>query len=150
MQFRVLVNNPLPAGVTFVTNQVAIADDGSGGSDITPTDNTKTITTPVAAAPDLQVFKTDYSNVAYAGTNITYTIFYTNAGTQDATGVVLTEDLAVCTSFRAAAGRRLAATPSPRTSEPGRWSVGRGANRCLCSQQHPGRRAVLHQHGAHR
>lgn len=93
VQFLVLVDNPLPGSISSVYNTVAISDDGSNGPDLNPADNTGADSTPIIAAPDLVVTKTDGLTVVSAGDVITYTITYSNIGTQDATGVVLTEIL---------------------------------------------------------
>ena len=89
----------LPAGVHAITNTVRIGDDGSNGPDQVPADNQFTITTPVNAAPDLVITKSDGGITAEAGGSIVYTLFYTNTGTQDAANVVLTETLPANTSY---------------------------------------------------
>jgi uncharacterized repeat protein (TIGR01451 family) len=99
--FAVNVVNPLPAGVTQVDNTVTVADDGTNGPDPTPANNTGTDSTPVIAAPDLNVSKTDGGATATPGGTVTYTITYNNVGNQDATGVVLTETLPANTTFQA-------------------------------------------------
>lgn len=98
-QFIVVVGTQLPAGVVSVTNTVSIADDGANGAEPTPGNNSATEVTPVIAAPDLLVTKTDGGISAGAGQQITYTINYTNVGTQAATGVVLTDVVPANTSY---------------------------------------------------
>ena len=49
--FAVQIDDPLPAGVTFVTNTASIADDGSNGADPTPADNSDDDSTPVSLLP---------------------------------------------------------------------------------------------------
>jgi uncharacterized repeat protein (TIGR01451 family) len=57
--FAVTAVNPLPAGVSQISNTASIADDGSHGADPTPANNTASDTTPVTGA---QPF-TDYYSV---------------------------------------------------------------------------------------
>jgi uncharacterized repeat protein (TIGR01451 family) len=57
--FAVTVANPVPAGVTQISNTATIADDGTNGTDPNPGDNTGSDTTPVTGA---QPF-TDYYSV---------------------------------------------------------------------------------------
>ncbi|PDV99309.1 SdrD B-like domain-containing protein, partial [Candidatus Chloroploca asiatica] len=89
--FVVQVDNPLPAGVTAVVNAVRIGDDGTNGPDPNDENNTDTETTPVRAAPDLAITKTDGGATAVPGGLITFTLHYTNLGTIGATGVTITE-----------------------------------------------------------
>ncbi|MCG8463210.1 MAG: DUF11 domain-containing protein, partial [Holophagales bacterium] len=89
--FAVTVDDPLAAGVSEVQNAVTIADDGSNGPDQDPGNNDDQDQTPVDAAPDLAVTKDDGGQTATPGDTISYTIAYENLGSQDATGVVLTE-----------------------------------------------------------
>lgn len=49
--FAVQIDDPLPAGVTFVTNTASIADDGNNGADPTPADNSDDDSTPVSLLP---------------------------------------------------------------------------------------------------
>lgn len=97
--FAVTVNNPIPAGVTQISNTATITDDGANGADPTPGNNSDTDTTPIAAAPDLQVGKDDGGIDFLPGEVITYTIAYTNAGNQGATGVVVTDTVPANTTF---------------------------------------------------
>lgn len=99
VMFAVTVVDPLPAGVEAVSNTVTIDDDGTGGTDPTPENNTDTDDTPVNAAPDLSVTKVADVAVAVAGGDIAYTLTYANIGDQDATGVVLTETVPAHTTF---------------------------------------------------
>jgi large repetitive protein len=85
--------NPVADGVDQWTNTVMIADDGTNGPDPTPGNNTATDTTPVEAAPDLVVIKSDGGAATVVGGTILYTISYTNVGTQVARQVSLTETL---------------------------------------------------------
>jgi uncharacterized repeat protein (TIGR01451 family) len=102
--FAVDVVVPLPSEMTLVVNAAAIGDDGTHGPDPNPGDNFSVAVTPLEAAPDLQVLKDDGVAVSVgAGETISYTVTFTNAGTQDATGVVITDTVPVGTTFNAAA-----------------------------------------------
>jgi uncharacterized repeat protein (TIGR01451 family) len=101
--FAVTVGNPLPGGVTQISNTAGIADDGANGTDPTPGNNSGSDTTPVTAAPDLSVTKSDGgATVAPAGT-VAYTLTYANSGTIGASGVVLTDIVPLNTTFNAGA-----------------------------------------------
>src|SRR5206468_388594 len=58
----------------------------------------------VASTPVLTISKTDAPDPVNAGSNITYTISYSNSGTANATGVVITDAIPVNTSFVSATG----------------------------------------------
>jgi uncharacterized repeat protein (TIGR01451 family) len=91
-----------PAGLESIFNTATIGDNGATGPDPTPLDNTATDTDTLAAAPDLTITKSDGMATATAGDTLTYTLNYTNAGNQNATGVVITDTLPAGTSFDAA------------------------------------------------
>src|SRR5439155_19564075 len=93
------VNGTVPAGLGQVVNTATVGDDGLGGPDANPADNTATDADTLDAAPNLVVGKSDGVVVARPGDTLTYTISVTNAGNQDATGVVLTDTLPANTSF---------------------------------------------------
>jgi len=101
--FAVTVANPLAVGVTLVANTVSIADDGSNGPDPSPGNNSGSDTTPIDAAPDLAVTKSDGGASVVPGTSVTYTLNYANNGNQDAVGVLLTETVPANTTFNAGA-----------------------------------------------
>lgn len=100
--FAVKVDSTLPAGQEQLDDIASINDDGANGSDPTPADNTDSDVTPLNAAPDLSLTKTDSSNSTTPGASIVYTLTAANNGTQDATGVVLTETLPAGTTFDSA------------------------------------------------
>ncbi|MBO9367458.1 MAG: sortase, partial [Chloroflexi bacterium] len=97
--FAVTVDNHLPAGVTQISNSASIADDGTHGLDADSSNNSDGDTTPVEAAPDLVITKDDGFTVVSPGQVITYILTITNVGTQDATGVVVTDTLPANTTF---------------------------------------------------
>jgi uncharacterized repeat protein (TIGR01451 family) len=101
VSFVVRVNDPLPAGVTEVVNAARVSDDGLKGPDRTPENNTSGDTTPLDAAPDLELIKSDGGVSPLPGRPIAYTLSYRNVGNQGATGVTITETVPANTSFSA-------------------------------------------------
>src|SRR5690606_39931611 len=102
-QFAVLVYIELPSGVDTLNNPVSIHDDGNNGPDPDPSNNDDTEPTDVVAAPDLAIVKTDGGMSSGPGQTISYTLTYENIGSQDATGVVITETVPANTTFNAGA-----------------------------------------------
>jgi uncharacterized repeat protein (TIGR01451 family) len=101
--FAVTVANPLPAGVTEISNTASIADDGANGTDPTPGNNTGADTTPVTGAPDLSLTKSDGGASVAPGGTVSYTLSYSNTGNRGASGVVLTETVPANSTFNAGA-----------------------------------------------
>ncbi len=97
--FAVTVINPVPAGVTEISNSASIADDGANGTDSNPGNNSATDTTPVTAQPDLTLTKSDGGASAIPGGTVAYALGYANAGNQGATGVALAETVPANTTF---------------------------------------------------
>ena len=93
------VNDPLPAGVTSITNTATVTDDGGNGADPTPANNTDTDIDSLATTPDLVVTKTDGVTSASPGDTLIYTVTISNAGAQDASGVIVTDTLPANTTF---------------------------------------------------
>ncbi len=102
VEFELLVNNPVPAGVHTIVNAVLIADDGENGEEVDYTNNEDEETTPLDALPDLSIDKDDRGESVLPGESIEYDLAYANLGQQDATGVVITETVPDYTSFDAA------------------------------------------------
>lgn len=102
VNFVVRVNNPLPAGVSEVVNAARISDDGARGPDRDSSDNAASDSTPVSAAPDLQLIKSTGGSVPVPGRPLPYRLEYRNAGNQGATGVVIRETVPDHTTFSAA------------------------------------------------
>jgi uncharacterized repeat protein (TIGR01451 family) len=100
--FAVTVVSPVPAGVAQITNTASVADDGTNGPDPTPANNTANDSTPLDAAPDLTISKSDGGSTATRGGTVTYTLTFSNGGNQDATGVTLTDVVPANTTFSAA------------------------------------------------
>ena len=117
--------------MTQVANTATIADDGSNGADPTPANNTGSDTTPVTAAPDLMVTKSDGGATAAPGGTVAYTLSYTNVGTQNATGVVLTETVPANTTFNAGASTAgWVCTPNNNAGSNCTLAIGAAQRRC--------------------
>ena len=97
--YAVTVVDPIPVGVTQVSNTASVADDGTNGPDPTPANNTSSDTTPVVAAPDMSITKSDGGVTTTPGGTVAYTLAYANVGNRGATGVVLTDVVPVSTTF---------------------------------------------------
>src|SRR5262249_24431107 len=97
--FSVAVPSPVPAALELLNNTVIIADDGTHGADTNPANNSGVDSTPVNAAPDLVITKTDGGTSTLAGGIVLYQIHYSNVGTQNSNGVVITETLPANTTF---------------------------------------------------
>ncbi|MEJ5312657.1 MAG: hypothetical protein WHX52_23070, partial [Anaerolineae bacterium] len=100
--FSVRVVQPLPAHTTQTVNTATITDNGTGGEDGDPDNNTATLTTTIVAAPDLVVSKDDNRTTAQPGETLSYRITVTNTGDQNAASVFVTDTLPLHTTFLAA------------------------------------------------
>ena len=87
-----VVDNPLPAGVTQITNSVTIAD--AGGNSASNSD-----TTPIISTPGLTLTKSDGKVTATPGSSVVYTLDYANSGNIGLTGVVIDETVPANTIF---------------------------------------------------
>lgn len=103
VQFAVQVDSELPSGVDTLNNTVSINDDGNNGPDPDPSNNDDNEPTDVVAAPDLAIIKTDGGMSSGPGQTISYTLSYENIGSQDATGVVITETVPANSTFNTGA-----------------------------------------------
>jgi uncharacterized repeat protein (TIGR01451 family) len=101
--FIVGVVSAAPAGLSQIGNTVSIGYDNSQGPDTDLSDNTSTDTDTLDAAPDLTITKTNPLVSVPRGYTLNYTINYSNAGNQNATGVVLREHAPAGTTFNSAA-----------------------------------------------
>ena len=72
------------------------------GIDPTPADNTASDTTPVTAAPDLTITKSDGDATTIPGGAVSYSLTITNVGNQGATGVTITDTVPAHATFNAA------------------------------------------------
>jgi uncharacterized repeat protein (TIGR01451 family) len=93
--FAVTVANPLPAGVSQVSNSATVS--ASGGTTASGGD-----ATPIVTAPGLSLSKSDSGATTTPGGTVVYTLSYANTGNVDLTGVVLTETVPANTTFDAA------------------------------------------------
>jgi uncharacterized repeat protein (TIGR01451 family) len=89
--FLVTVETPLPNN-TLITNSAII-------SNVFDSETSNTVTTTVVSTPTLEVFKFGLPDPVQAGDLLTYTIFYTNTGNADANNVIITDDLALNTTY---------------------------------------------------
>jgi uncharacterized repeat protein (TIGR01451 family) len=97
--FAATVVDPVPIGVTQISNTAAIADDGTNGTDPTPGNNTGSDTTPVTGAPDLSITKSDGGVSVTPGGTVVYVLTYSNSSSIGATGVTITETVPAHTTF---------------------------------------------------
>lgn len=100
--FALRIDNPLPAGVNGIVNSASIADDGSNGTDPTPTNNTATDSTPVGSQPDLRLSKSDGGIDPLPGSVYVYTLGYSNVGNIGVTGAQINETVPANSTFDAA------------------------------------------------
>ena len=104
VQLVVRVANPLPSK-TIITNAIYGID-----SNETPVKGGVAVTTTVSSSPGLGIFKKHSPSSASVGADLTYTITFSNTGTADATGVVITDQIPLNTTFvSATAGGTLSA-----------------------------------------
>jgi uncharacterized repeat protein (TIGR01451 family) len=101
--FALTLNNPLPPGVTQISNTASIGDDGANGPDPTPGNNVATDDTPIGAVPppDLTLTKTDNGVTTAPGAVVPYTLDYANVSSTGATGVVITDPVPINATFNA-------------------------------------------------
>lgn len=104
ISYQVVINNPLSTGVTELVNQAQITSqevpDFDSDDPITPTNDDPTVM-PVDAAPDMVIVKDDGGTTTTPGGTVIYTLGYSNNGTQDATGVTITETVPANSTFDA-------------------------------------------------
>lgn len=102
--YQVVINNPLPTGVAELVNQAQITSqevpDFDSDDPDTPTNDDPTVM-PVDAAPDMVIVKDDGGTTTTPGGTVIYTLGYSNNGTQDATGVTITETVPANSTFDA-------------------------------------------------
>ncbi|MFL6275770.1 MAG: HYR domain-containing protein, partial [Blastocatellia bacterium] len=91
----VKVNSNTANGAT-ITNSATAA---TTTTDPTPGNNTGTATTTVQTQADLAVTKSDSPDPVFAGSNLTYTINFSNAGPSDAQTVTITDAVPANTTF---------------------------------------------------
>jgi uncharacterized repeat protein (TIGR01451 family)/fimbrial isopeptide formation D2 family protein len=95
----VSVDSPAIAGIDDLDNVADVTDDATNGLDPTPGNNITHDVDVLDAAPDLAVTKSDGVPSVVGGQTVTYGIQFGNDGTQDATGVVITDVLPAGVTF---------------------------------------------------
>lgn len=90
VSFAVQIADQMPAGASAIGNTATIS---TTSTDAVPANNTSSTSTPVTAAPDLVIAKTDGQTQAQAGDALAYTITYQNVGNRAATGVTIVDTL---------------------------------------------------------
>src|SRR5262245_21088287 len=98
VQLVVQVASPLANG-TLITNRSEERRVGKAA-----TVSGAAIHTTVSSATVMTISKTDANETVNAGSNITYTLSYSNAGNMNATGVVISDTTPANTSFVSATG----------------------------------------------
>ncbi|QKX17133.1 DUF4347 domain-containing protein [Microbulbifer sp. YPW1] len=94
VDFAVIVDEPLPAGVEEILNSTEISYDDGRGPDQNIDNNTDDDNTPIDAQPDYVIDKIEnFDDPANPGDTIEWTIEVSNQGNQDGTGVVVTDQL---------------------------------------------------------
>ena len=93
----------MPSGVDVITNTAVVIDGGLNGTDPVAANNVAIDVDQMLAFPDLGLIKTGTLTTTTPGTVIVYGLVYSNAGDQEASGVVLTETVPADTMFDAAA-----------------------------------------------
>lgn len=97
--FVVIVDNPVPSGADTIYNYVTIEDDHTNGDETNLDDNESEDTDTLIAVPDLRITKDDGQDQVAAGSQLAYSIVVENVGSQDATGVIITDTLPAHTTF---------------------------------------------------
>lgn len=97
VELAVEVVSPLPSGVDELVNRVRISSESE---DLEPGNDQSTVVTPVAAAPDLGVSKTDGGVAVAPGGAVVYSLAFENQGDQGASGVVLVETVPLHGEYR--------------------------------------------------
>lgn len=98
--FAVRLPPTIPAGLEALTNLATVTSDTP---DTDPSDNDARATTPILAAPDLAVTKTDHDVVVQPAGVLLYTLTVANLGDQDAANVTVADTLPAHTTFEARA-----------------------------------------------
>ena len=99
VQFALTLDSTIPSGVNDFTNTASVTEDGTHGPDPTPLNNQASDTDVLNFDPDLRLSKTDNDFNATVDDVIVYTLSYSNAGSQNATNVIITEQIPTYTTF---------------------------------------------------
>ncbi len=93
LTFTVQVDSLVAAGASQLSNTAVLGDDGANGSDLFPTDNTASDTTPLDVPVDLRLGLLAHPSALFPGDPLTYTLSVTNAGSQFATSGLISVTL---------------------------------------------------------
>src|SRR5579862_3730757 len=101
--FTVQVNNPVPSGLTQLTNVANVTDDHTHGPELCPCNNTTTLNNPICPpqVPDLCITKSINGNppCVQLGQQYTYTLIIASLNSVATTGVVATDTIPANTTF---------------------------------------------------
>jgi LPXTG-site transpeptidase (sortase) family protein len=99
LTFSVVVSSTLPVLVDLTTNSAIVS--ASNEPVLLQGNNSASHDTPLVAAPDLSIVKDDGVDTVSPGTLLIFTLTYANYGNQDASGVTITDDVPLNTTFQA-------------------------------------------------
>ncbi|MEJ2011795.1 MAG: sortase [Anaerolineales bacterium] len=99
VSFSVAVDSSLPILVDITSNTASVS--ASNEPVLLQGNNSASHSTPLIAAPDLSVVKDDGVDTVSPGTLLIFTLSYANNGDQDASGVVISDDVPADTTFQA-------------------------------------------------
>ncbi|MBL6713383.1 MAG: DUF11 domain-containing protein, partial [Pirellulales bacterium] len=119
----VAVAATFPAGQGSITNTATVAAP-AGVTESDATDNADSDTNTLDAAPDLTLTKSSAVTSVSAGESVTYVLAYANVGTQDATGVEISDTLPTGMSFDPAANAGWTLSGSTLTYTVGNLAAG--------------------------
>jgi uncharacterized repeat protein (TIGR01451 family) len=94
----VILDNPMPAEVTMITNTATVIDDGSYGPDPTPANNIAADVDEVETAPHLTITKSAPA-LAAPGEPITFTLTVSNTGTATAVNLTIVDPIPLHTAY---------------------------------------------------
>lgn len=90
-EIEATVDEPVVAGNETVTNTVTVTDDGANGPDADPSNNDDTDIDTIVALPDMTIAKSHAEDAVEPGGVVTYRLDVSNAGRQNAAGVIVTD-----------------------------------------------------------
>jgi len=99
VDFALRLDDPLPAGLSVISNLAEIFDDGTNGDDPVPSDNMDGDDTPLDNDRDLSIekFLTDAPAPIVPGSVLDYEIVVTNTGNNTLSGVTIVDTLITVT-----------------------------------------------------
>jgi LPXTG-site transpeptidase (sortase) family protein len=124
LYFDVVIDEIVPADTTQILNTVIIEADEKERS---YTNNTDDEATPLTAAPDMAISKTDGVNIISSGIELTYTLTVRNNGSEGATGVVVTDTLPYHVTYvngsATPAFTSMTTVPAPVPTDPSQTTI---------------------------